>query len=53
MANILDPGFLEANSTNLPTPHVFMVWEYIVTNDRYNAPEVRGVKATYLLTAKL
>lgn len=45
MPNQLDPGFVRADSTNLPKISIFMVWEYIVTDERYNAPEVRGIKA--------
>ncbi|XP_043478494.1 uncharacterized protein LOC122513004 [Leptopilina heterotoma] len=46
MVNKLDPGFEKADTTNLPKLSVFMVYEYITNNERYNAPEVRGVKAT-------
>ncbi|XP_051156855.1 uncharacterized protein LOC127278934 [Leptopilina boulardi] len=46
MVNKLDPGFEKADTTNLPKINVFMVYEYITNNERYNAPEVRGVKAT-------
>ncbi|XP_011701425.1 PREDICTED: uncharacterized protein LOC105458063 [Wasmannia auropunctata] len=46
MPNQLDLGFVKANSTNLPKISVFMVWEYIANDERYNAPEVRGIKAT-------
>lgn len=46
MSNRLDPDFVKADSTNLPKINVFQVWEYLVTDERYNAPEVRGVKAT-------
>ncbi|XP_043484808.1 uncharacterized protein LOC122512804 [Leptopilina heterotoma] len=42
----LDSGFEKADSSNLPKISIFMVWEYLVTDDRYNAPEVRGVKAS-------
>ena len=44
MPNQLDPGFTKADSSNLLKITIFMVWEYIVTDERYNAPEVRGVK---------
>lgn len=46
MPNQLEPGFVKADSTNLPKISIFMVWEYIVSDERYNAPEVRGIKAT-------
>ncbi|XP_076664263.1 uncharacterized protein LOC143375179 [Andrena cerasifolii] len=46
MPNTLEPGFSKADSTNLPKISIFMTWEYIATNERYNLPEVRGVKAT-------
>jgi len=46
MSNKLDPSFIKADSTNLPKIMVFMVWEYIVNDERYNAPEVREIKTT-------
>lgn len=46
MPNTLEPGFSKADSTNLPKISIFMTWEYIATNELYNLPEVRGVKAT-------
>ncbi|KAJ8667697.1 hypothetical protein QAD02_009360 [Eretmocerus hayati] len=42
----LDTGFAKADSTNLPKVNCFMVWAYIVSNEKYNAPEVKGIKAT-------
>ena len=42
----LEPGFTKADSRNLPKLDIFMVWEYLVTDKKYNAPEIRGVKAT-------
>ena len=44
--SILHAGFTKADSTNLPKFDIFMVWEYLVTDEKYNAPEVRDVKAT-------
>ena len=46
MPNQLDPGFIKVNSMNLSKITVFMIWEYIVSDKRYNAPEDRGIKAT-------
>lgn len=46
MVNKLDPSFDKADTTNLPKLNVPMVYENIASNERYNAPEVRGVKAT-------
>ena len=42
----LAPGFTKADSTNLPKLDILMVWEYLVSDEKYNAPEVRGVKVT-------
>ena len=46
MAAQLAPGFTKADSTNLPKLYIFMVWEYLVSDEKYNTPGVRGVKAT-------
>lgn len=46
MPNQLDSGFVKADSTNLPKINVFMVWEYIINDERHNAPEIRGIKRT-------
>ena len=42
----LEPGFTKADSTNLPKLNICMVWEYLVSDEKYNAPEVRPVKPT-------
>ncbi len=42
----VDPGFTKADQGNLPKITMFNVWEFLVEDDRFNAPEVRGVKAT-------
>lgn len=44
--NKLDSGFVKADSSNLPKMTIFMVWKYFMTDERYNVPEIRGVKAT-------
>lgn len=44
MTIALDTGFVKADSSNLPKIRFFMIWEYIVTDERHNAPEVRGSK---------
>ena len=44
MANRLEPRFVNANSRNLPKVDTFMVFEFIFSDDKFNAPEVRGVK---------
>lgn len=36
--------YLKADSTNLPKIDMFMVRNFLVSDSRYNAPEVRGVK---------
>ena len=46
MANRLEERFVKADSRNLPKVDIFMVYEYISTDDRFDAPEIRGVKAT-------
>ena len=45
MANKLEPGFIKADSRNLPRIDTFMVYEFISTDDRFNEPEIKGVKA--------
>ena len=45
MANHLESGFVKADSRNLPRVDTYMVFEFISTDDRFNAPEIRGVKA--------
>jgi hypothetical protein len=45
MANILELGFIKANSTNLLKIDSFMVCEFIKKNDKFNAAEVRNAKA--------
>ena len=44
MANRLDPGFMKADSSNLPEIDVFMVAEYVKNCDFFNQAEVRNVK---------
>ena len=46
MANRLEEGYVKADSRNLPKVDIFMVYEYYSTDDRFDAPEIRGVKAT-------
>lgn len=41
----LEPGFVKADSRNLPKIDIFMVLNYIKNDDRFNDPEVRNVKA--------
>lgn len=45
MANVLELGFIKANSTNLPKIDMFMVFEFIKQSDKFNAAEVRNAKA--------
>jgi len=45
MANILESGFVKADSTNLPKIDMFMVCEFIKQSDKFNAAEVRNAKA--------
>ena len=44
MNNSLKEGFIKADSTNLPEINPFMVWEFLTTDQRFNAPEIRGEK---------
>lgn len=37
-------GYVKADSTNLPKIDMFMVRNFLISDTRYNAPEVRGVK---------
>lgn len=46
MQRMLEPNFEKADSTNLPKITAFMTYEFIVKDERYNAPEVRGDKMT-------
>ena len=39
-------GFTKADTTNLPEINPFMVYEFLTTDERFNAPEVRGKKLT-------
>ncbi|XP_046142526.1 uncharacterized protein LOC114882098 [Osmia bicornis bicornis] len=43
---MIEPGFVKADSTNLPNIDVFMVAEFVKNDDRYNAAEIRLVKAS-------
>lgn len=45
MANILESGFIKADSTNLPKIDIFMICEFIKQSDKFNAAEVRNAKA--------
>ena len=45
IANVLESGFVEADSRNLPKIDMFMVFEYIKQSDKFNAFEVRNAKA--------
>lgn len=40
----LSEGFIKADSTNLPRVDMFMVRDLLILDERFNAPEVRGVK---------
>lgn len=40
------PGYVKADSTNLPKIDMFMIIEFITSDGRFNAAEVRGAKAT-------
>lgn len=41
----LEPGFVKADSGNIPKIDIFMVLNYIKNDDRFNDPEVRNAKA--------
>lgn len=41
----LNSSFVKASSENLPTVHIFMVHTFLKGDDRFNAAEIRGVKA--------
>ncbi|XP_046735004.1 uncharacterized protein LOC124404715 [Diprion similis] len=41
-----DTGFVKATASNLPTIDIFMVTEFLKADDRFNAAEVRGAKAS-------
>ncbi|XP_031359073.1 uncharacterized protein LOC116182672 [Photinus pyralis] len=40
-----EEGFVKAGSNNLPSVDIFMVMEFIKNDDRFNAAEIRGIKA--------
>lgn len=44
MANRLEEGFTQADSRNLPKLDTAMIYNYLSTDERFNAPEVRGAK---------
>lgn len=44
-ANNLVPGFVKADSTNLPKIDIFMVCEFIKKSDKFNPAEVKNEKA--------
>lgn len=46
MNKYLKEGFIKADTTNLPKINPFMIYEFLITDDRFNAPEVRGEKLT-------
>lgn len=43
---MVEKGFIKADSTNLPNIDIFMVAAFINKDDRYNAAEIRLVKAS-------
>ena len=43
---MLEPEYIKADSTNLPKIDMFMVAEFVKNDDRYNAAEIRLVKAS-------
>lgn len=43
---LADEGFVKADSRNLPKITDFMVYEFLITDARFNDTEVRGVKLT-------
>ena len=43
---LVDDGFVKADSRNLPKVSAFMAYEFLITDKRFNDPEVRGVKLT-------
>ena len=45
MTNVMESGFIKADSRNLPKIDMFMVFEYIKQSDKFNAVEVRNAKA--------
>lgn len=40
----LEPGYVKADSGNLPEINAFMVFDYIKNDDRFNDPELRSAK---------
>lgn len=42
----LEEGFSKADSRNIPKIDIFMVKDFILADDRFNAPEIRLVKAS-------
>lgn len=40
----LKKNFIKADSRNLPKIDALMIYDFLVTDDRYNSSEVRGVK---------
>ena len=43
---MLEEGFTKADSSNLPNIDAFMTYEFIISDEKYNAPEGRGAKIT-------
>ena len=43
---MVEPGYVKADSTNLPKIDIFMVAEFVKNDARYNAAEIRLVKAS-------
>ena len=43
---MVETGFVKTDSRNLPKIDIFMVAEFIKTDNRFNAAEIRLVKAS-------
>lgn len=39
-------GFVKLSTNSLPCVHIFMVTEFIKNDERFNAAEFKGVKAS-------
>lgn len=42
--NAVKSGFVKAQSDNLPSIDMFMIWELMKVDDRFTAAEIRGAK---------
>lgn len=42
----LEPGFVKANSTNLPAVTMFMAAEYFANNAKYVSAEIQNYKSS-------